>query len=423
MNIFRTKITSSGWVGILLITLAFLIPSVKKLAPPIIVLLGIAALVDSIQKRRIYFSRRLAPLYLLAVLFLLHLTGLLYSENYEYGLTEIGIKLSFIGFPLIALFLPEQSSEQYRKIKWAFVYGCLAYLVGSILLGIYHAVLNQDFLYLSYEKLSHPYHPTYAASYQAMAFFILLQFSSKQQFLFKNKIAHYISLIAIIIFVSMLASKAGLIALWISAGMAVFFFKSERQKFIRKAFLFLLFIILSISSSYLLPGTSTRIENAVSDLQNQKSTTVSITEQSEAETSTSLRFVTWSASWELIKNNPIGVGTGDTTDELIKVYEKTGEFHAAEKELNSHNQFLQVGTELGWPGIIVFTAILLSLLFLLYNERDLLLLNFLLICTMNFLFESFLEVQAGIVFFCFWVLIFTQKRRVDNASQLSSESL
>ncbi len=411
----KEKLTSfTFWTGTFLMSLAFLIPFGKRYVPLFIMLLGIVLIAHSILKRKLYFSKKDAPLYLLALLFLLHVVGVSYSENTEYAWTEIGIKLSFICFPLLAILLPSISSKTQVGIRIAFITGCLLYLGVAVVTGIYDSITHNDFSYLSYELLSEPYHPTYAATYQAMAVFMLLQNPVWLRYGLGKRIAYWSMIVVMILFISMLASKAGLIAVFISILMGCYSLFQNRQslgKVILTTFLLLLF---SASTALYLPGVSSRIGNAVSDIQAQEhdttdGTTIQTTEEQQAHSSTALRMVTWGASLQLLMENPIGVGTGDTTNELVKIYDSKGEQHASEKKLNAHNQFLQTGAELGWPALISLCTCLLLLFSLYLKNRDLLLLNFLLLCGMNFLFESFIEVQAGIVFFCFWILVFLRR--------------
>jgi len=218
MKIFEGIAKVQYWVNALLLIIAFCIPFAKRYVPGFLVLLGIACIVKSIIDKKLYFYRKDIPLYLLAVLFGLHLLGLTYSENIDYAWTEIGIKLSFIAFPLLAIMMPAIEKLMRHRIKLSFVLGCLGYLVVSVATGFYDSLQFKDITELSYEKLSEPYHPTYAATYQAMALFILMQGAARNEFLFNSKILQRIVCLLLLLFISMLASKAGLIAAWISIG-------------------------------------------------------------------------------------------------------------------------------------------------------------------------------------------------------------
>jgi O-antigen ligase len=402
------------WIAFLLPLIALLIPLEKKVVPLTIIVLGIVLIVRSINSKDFFLSKKDLPIYLLLGIFILHLIGISYSENIDYAWTEIGIKFSFLGFPLLALLLPRISKEKQFEIEISFILGCLLYLIVSLISGVNASLQFNDFSYLSYELLSEPYHPTYAATYQAIAIFLLLYKIDWTEFSLGKRTIFFSVLSIMVVFVSMLASKAGLLTLWICLTMIGVYYAKQRWHWKYILVAPGLLIVLSIGSMQLLPETSNRIENAVIDVQsdstNQDSSIdESIKSTTPAQSSTSLRMVTWTSSLELLLNNPIGVGTGDTTNELEKIYERKGEHTALEKSLNAHNQFLQTGAELGWPGLILLLGILILLFFQSLRTKDLFLLTFLLVCGMNFLFESFLEVQAGIVFFCFWVMIFLRK--------------
>jgi O-antigen ligase len=401
------------WIAFLIPLIALLIPLEKKAVPLTIIILGIVLVIRSIKTKEFFLSKRDFPIYLLSGIFVLHIIGITYSENVDYAWTEVGIKFSFLGFPLLALMLPRLSKEKLIDIDAYFILGCLLYLVISVVSGVYDSIQLNDFTYLSYALLSEPYHPTYAATYQAIAIFLLLYKTDWPRFSLGKGTIFFVVLCIMVVFVSMLASKAGLLALWICLTMIGVYYAKQGRHWKYTLGAPGLLLALSIATMQSLPGTSNRIEKAVTDVRGKSTTQQSIEEQNDsiahAQTSTSLRMVTWTSSLELLLNNPFGVGTGDTTNELEKIYERKGEELAHEKSLNAHNQFLQTGAELGWPALILFIAMLILLFFQSIRTKDLFLLTFLLVCGMNFLFESFLEVQAGIVFFCFWVLIFLRK--------------
>lgn len=396
--------------------IAFTIPFAKKLVPGFIVLLGLYAVIFSLRTRKFHIRKHHIPLIALTLIFLLHLIGLSYSEHLDDGINETGIKLSYLAFPLIAWMIPSINSNGFKKILHAFVMGALMFIPIAIGCGIYRTFEYNDASYLSYELLGNYLHPTYAATYEAFALFILLRNASLHELLLRKKWVHYSVCGIIVVFICMLASKAGLIAALISLAMAGWCFWKNKIAVAAAFTIPIAGVCLMIMTSALLPGAAERVEDAVSDID---AATVALPEQDPlnipaAHSSTELRLVTWSAAWSVLQENFFGVGTGDTTPELVKKYEGQNETYAAERNLNAHNQFLQVGAEHGWPSLLLLIACLGSLAFYAMKWKDILLMNFLLLCGMNFLFESFLEVQAGIVFFCFWVMVFLKK---DPTSQ------
>jgi len=384
---------------------AFMIPFAKKMVPGLLVLLALFIILRGVKSRHFKISKNDVPLILSACIFILHLVGMLYSEHPENGWAEIGIKSSYILFPILAFMSPDFTKTQKEKTMLWFVYGCLAFIPIAIGYGFYRSITLNDFGYLSYQDLGIYFHPSYAATYQAFALFILLQHASLKQFLFNRKWLHYTATFLSVLFISMLASKAGLIAAFMSIVAGIFIFIKNKQPKLLSFGIATLLAIFSLSTFKLLPGAGARLKSAVIDVEAPKTNNNEGGEKSVAYSSTALRLVTWNASWQLIKSNPLGVGTGDTTPELVKRYKVMGETYAAEKNLNAHNQFLQMGAEHGWPAMIMIVALLVIAAFRSVQNKQWVFVLILSLIGMNMLFESFLEVQAGIVFFGFFLFV------------------
>ncbi|MFM9984581.1 MAG: O-antigen ligase family protein [Flavobacteriales bacterium] len=399
--------------------IAFTIPLAKKFVPGFIVLLGVYLIFQTFRKKKFEFHVVGNGLIILASIFLLHITGMLYSSHVDEGWNEIGIKLSFIVFPLIGWMLPKLSKSEFEKIIHSFIWGSIAFMLFALVAGVIRALKYEEVSYLSYEKLGYFFHPSYAAAYQALSLFLLLRNASVSNYLFGKKWIHIVICFTTIVFISMLASKAGLIA-----AVAVIVFGSWcwwKNKFSVGGSLGILGISLAvlIGTTLVLPSSSDRILETVTDFQattDVKSPTETPIASPIADRSTGIRFVTWKGSWEILKTHPFGVGTGDSESALVEKYKEAGETYVAERKFNSHNQFFQSGVEHGWPGVLLLIGLCLWLLVDAVKQKNIIQLVFLCICGMNFLFESFLEVQAGIVFFCFMVMIFNRTKHHDEVN-------
>jgi O-antigen ligase len=170
-----------------------------------------------------------------------------------------------------------------------------------------------------------------------------------------------------------------------------------------------------VGTTAVLPQSAHRVQMAMQDLHvttNSAEGAAVAEVQTVSLSSTQLRLVTWQASWQILMTHPFGAGTGGVQKILDGLYLMEGETFAEEHHLNSHNQFLQTGAEHGWPGLTVLVILLFWLVRFTPISYELHVAQvFAILCGMNFLFESFLEVQAGIVFFSFWILIFAKIKR------------
>jgi O-antigen ligase len=124
---------------------------------------------------------------------------------------------------------------------------------------------------------------------------------------------------------------------------------------------------------------------------------------------TEVRLVMWTASVQTILTHPLGSGTGNVDDYLKKTLLSYDQVDLARQEYNPHNQYLQIGVELGVAGLL-FLLILLAYFFVVsVKNKNFMLFVLLFTFSLNFFMESMLQRQSGIIFFTFWVCLFTVK--------------
>ena len=394
----------------LLILLAFAIPWAKKGLPTLIGVLVVFALVRFFKRKTASIPPRPTALIALLSLFMLLVLGTTYTQHPDEAWNEIGIKLSFLIFPLLALITPSLAKDEARKIQDAFITGCFVFMAITVSHAVWVVVQHPDWYYFTYDRLSWYVHPTYAATYQAMALFLLVHKGMNNQYVAGRKLLHVLAITLLLAFIVLLSSKAGYLCTLIVVFYSIYL---AYQRGIRTAKIALpatIAIALFISMIVGLPATSERVKTAVEDIRvNESSDTANDTAIAVHTSSTSMRLITWSASWSLLCENPFGTGTGDTQPQLNSLYDQQGERYAASRQFNAHNQFLQTGAEIGWPGLAVL-LIILGAVWILGRSQPAAQL-FVMLCALNFLFESFLEVQAGIVFFSFWILVYSRTDR------------
>jgi len=389
-----------------LLALAFAIPWAKKALPSIIAFLLVMALYNAVRKKSFSLpSAPTAPISLFAF-FLLLILGTTYTEHPVEAWNEIGMKLSFFIFPLLAFITPNFTKTEVSKIQDAFILGCFLFIGITVSHSVYETIHHNDLSYTSYERLSWYIHPTYAAQYQAINFYLLAAMGMRGKHLFNRIFIHYLAIALVLFFIVLLSSKAGYIVTLVAM---LFLLVEAIRTGISIAKSMSIFVITSslfILTVLNLPSASTRVENAIVDLQSANQRSEENDNSASQATSTQMRLVTWEASLSVLLDNPFGTGTGDTQQALNTIYLQNSEEHPAKKNLNAHNQFLQVGAELGWPGMLA----LLICLFALWQAYagNFAIRLFGLVSAINFLFESMLEAQAGIVFFSFWVLIYSK---------------
>ncbi|MDQ3047324.1 MAG: O-antigen ligase family protein [Bacteroidota bacterium] len=390
--------------------IAFFLP-VSRFVPLFIGLMMLNWLVegDFGSKFKTFTRNKFALLF--SGFYFLHLIGLAYTENMDSGMFDVQVKLSLLVFPLLLSSRPfDQTSV--NRIFFALITGGV--LTSLIMLSratyIYSSTGENNFFYEPFSAFL--IHPGYLSMYLNIAIvFILinvLRNVSLQRFL-----PDWLCIVLIIFFsfiIVLLSSKLGLITLILIFFVFMAYTVISRKKYVLGIAGLLLLLLSLAGIMKFVPGTADRVNNAI------KALTTPAENSNDAE-STAVRMNIWKAANSVIAENfLIGTGTGDPKDELIKEYERRGMIAAAEHKLNAHNEFYQVFVSLGLIGFIVFCLHLFLPLIRSFRTGYLLYGVFLLILILNFLTESMLEAQAGVIFFAFFnsVLCFTNPKTKEK---------
>lgn len=392
------------FITVSLCAFAFFVPLFPKILPWIIAVIILLFVIEENIKlsfRKIVNTRY--PLLFIGVYFF-YLAGMSYSENKIFGWNDMGMKISLLVFPVLLAGAKFNTEKNFKWILQSFVAG--SFLSAAILItrSCYLYIFRHQNAFF-YESFSPLFHPTYLALYFDFAIAILLLGGENI-----TRTGFYLKLILILILsisVMLLSSKAGILALILIFLLAFIILAVSRRN---AKFIFLLLISLSV------------IYFIMNFFMQQHQNRFIISEQifeargldkTSAESSTSRIFV-WKSCAELIRAHPVfGVGTGDIKDELINLYRQNGITGALTKKLNAHNQFLQTTVALGIFGFAIFAASLFIPFIRFFIFKQWLYVIFLLLIIFNFLFESMLERQDGILFYAFFnaLLFYTAENK------------
>jgi O-antigen ligase len=388
--------------------IAFCLPVYSNLIPPLVVVLILLWLLkpkEIMSGLNLLVKNRAASA--MASLFLLYAIGVLYSLNINEGMQILETKLSLIAFPLIFSTQIKNCKENINLYLRFFIYGCL--LSAAICFGwalycylkpVYVTIDGMEYnlgaSYFYYARLSIFIHPSYISMYFNFALLAIFHLVKAGEIKINWKWVFVISLITV--FILLLSSKAGWLGLFLIALFTIVSLLIRKQYFAVISILVILpslFYLLNISA----PEYSQRITAATQSV--AQSGSVSNLEKSNEGTAS--RILVWNAALEIIKENfVVGTGTGDAKAEMIEKYKEKGMTTEYEHKLNSHNQYLNTFIALGVFG---FICLLLSLLFPFIHSLkygQMLLGTFACLAGLNFLFESMLETQAGVMFYAFF---------------------
>ena len=395
----------------------FLVPINKHLVTIVMLFWLLSSIlnfiIDKIEnKSKITFSKKHIPLFLIPLFYLIHIFGLIYTSNFEYGLFDLEVKLSMFLIPFILWLRFNVYKEKQVILLQSLVFGSLSsFFINVTLAGIhYHSHPDVDFFF--YTFLS-PIHPSYMALYVSLSLLSLLCIGSKPIFFNVNKslLLGILSFTILLIYLFLLSSKAGIIIFIITLiiYMAIQFSHKIKVKYIVLiASLIITFFGLII---HFTPSIQNRFQPMMNALIHSNEANLDSKESSME------RIAIYVTSTKLAYHKlPWGVGTGDTKDEIIENYKKLGSKTINERYLNAHNQYLQTTITLGILGLTSLLLILAGGFRYAIKKRNVLFFSFLILISLNMFFESMLEQQAGVIFitlfftlFCIW-----EKPKLNN---------
>lgn len=342
--------------------------------------------------------------------FLWLLIAMLWTENQAYGLGKIENKLAFLLVPVIVFFGAFTVSKKH--LKWAFIAALFVSLLTyeSIALARTICCLDanplfyfQDTVFVSFMHRSY-----YSAFLQIGILFLVHD-------LLKSKRWILILPICFLLLGNLQTlSKAGMLCMAIFFICILFYYLRHFEISKKKLFAVACIGILGcwfLWKYTLLPYRLLSMKAAIENIQ--------LTNNPSVESNTA-RILSWYGSLILIKEKgPLGCGTGDYSQDLVSKNASLGNTGIAEMELNSHNQFLTTTLQLGWLGVLILGMIFFSAWRNIRHEFfDVLLLMTYFI---HFLFESYLETQAGVVLFAVFLVVYLNPSFSNQAQTESAE--
>ena len=323
--------------------------------------------------------------------YVLLLIGMIHTDNSSSGWFDLEVKFSLFLFPII-LPLHEIDKKTFHKVLLSFVVGCfIAFLICLSMATMYYfSSLDPSVFY--YNKLSVFHHPTYFSMYLnfSIVIFYYVLITSNKEFLIRSDFLLILMISVFSVFVVLLSSKMGLITLLviIFGGTVLWFLKS------RAVFPSILVFLMVSSMIYISFNYSNIIQERINEA------VQSISEEDYSFSTTSARLAIWEVALDIIEESPIyGYGTGDVKDELLKEYKEREYNFLFYKKLNCHNQYLQSAIAFGVIGLIIFLFSIFYPLRKILQWRNYLYGGLLFVVVVNFLTESVLETQAGVVFY------------------------
>ena len=395
----KNIISKYNLTQILLFVTALLIPLEKTSMRIILVVITVVALITG--KYPVFLKKMSWVKLFLTLLWIIPFVQLFILNGVDNHWAHLETKLSLLLFPIFMLIGFELKKDFIYELIKVFLIGCCISVSICLVYGLYNFFILENTSAFYYKHLSIFHHPSYFSMYLNFAIGIIYLniLSPSAQFKIEKKWS-WTLLIVFTLFIVLVSSRTGWICNFLIH--STFIILLIKKKFFSKKHLVLGFALLVSLGGIV--NFSPSLKNRFNEIIKY---TVYAKQQSNYPSSTSTRIKAWECSVELIQDNWFfGLGTGIGSIELNKIYDEKGYYSLKEKNTNTHNQYLQYLLDHGIVGLSFLLFLTIIMLFISFKDKYYLYALFLIIMMINFMTESMLETQSGIVFFAFFNTLF-----------------
>lgn len=408
MELLKKNITVSSAYHLSLGMIALLIAFLPKM-----VILGFffmfASIIYGLKKKEIKFQLD-AILLSFALLYGAYLIGTLFTNNANAAGKYLEYKLSFILIPFLFGFRPKFHLNLSFPIS-----GLSIGIILSSILGIIKAITTYSKTHIVLTSFTSSNicvdHPTYFAAMTTISI-------AGIWYLNKNKNSGFTGVWVFLYMVFAL----GMLCLSYAMAAILFLLLLTSWIILKRVYSTInkwVFLTLLISFPVLLFFTVTNITGFKDEITNSMEALKSyvadpskfIEGNDEVLSGDQVRLVMWTVSVKAWSKNPWGVGTGNVDECLSRELKRIGQHELAtlgdnnEIRYNPHNQYLQIGLEIGILGFLVFLFGMIASIIRGISTKNWFLILIVSCLLFNCLFESMLQRQTGIVFFTFWICL------------------
>jgi O-antigen ligase len=374
-----------------------------KWTSPCLIGLLICTIVGYSKKKIVFHMSK--PAILMVLLYVAYLIGTLFTHHSDIAAKYLEYKLSFIVFPLLLSFRFKEKMS-FRDSVIGLVLGVIV----SSVMGLFHSYsiyqsmgdFNNSF---GSVRFSYIHHPSYFAVFLTIAMVASWYGFTQRWSGFRLAAVVLFSLFALVM-QFFCFSLAGMLFLFL-LGMILYVklsFKYFNKLFFALAMLLIPIIPVALYKSNIhvqieVDSTFSVIKKFTSNPENF------IKNKTVEESGSEIRVIMWIVAYQEFKENMWGVGTGNVDDHLSARLIRYDKREIAKFEYNPHNQFLQTALEIGVLGLFIFLALIASSFYFAMKNNNWIMMILIFSLFFNSIFESMLQRQSGIVFYCFWICL------------------
>ena len=316
-------------------------------------------------------------------------------------------KLSFVLFPLVFSFVPTFYLNK-RFLENGFLISLFLMLFLCYLGAFFnYEEHNYDAAYLFSSHFSGLFHhPTYVSVFCALGIFMLFK-RWEAPMTMREHLFSAVGILFLLYTHVQLESLSGLLFAVLLMACLVGYWLFKKQGWTILIGVFTLGMLVSYLGIYFIPSLRSNVLDSVSFVRNYVKDPYAYTHLPRGEIrGNDARLILWTASAEILRDHPNGVGVGNLPTTMEAKLLEYGQVNLAKEHLNPHNQFFHTAVETGWIGLLWLLGMLISMLWYGWKHKQGILILVVCAFAFNSLFESMLERQSGIVFWLLWSCLF-----------------
>ncbi|MEZ4829754.1 MAG: O-antigen ligase family protein [Bacteroidia bacterium] len=331
----------------------------------------------------------------------------MYTENPEPAWKSLIVKLPILFFPFVTVTAQKLTRKSFSLILRAFIAAGLIAGTVCVTSALYEnyttgAVFPDPYFFTYYQFSAYIFlHPTYFSLFLNLAILALgwLWYDRKTHGESVYPLRNFVQMVFLLGLVLLLSARMQIfIILILGFAMLVYVFYLRNRLWQGMGFSVAAGLII-LGFVFANPANQARFHDLwVSG----KNYTGKIEHSGKA-----VRLFIWDNAVELISAHPwLGVGTGDSLDELAESYQEEGFTYGYKNRMNAHNQYLETAIALGLVGgLYLISCFVLSAGFAI-RSKNYLYLGFVILFALSCLTESLLSRQLGVNFYaCFNALL------------------
>ncbi len=334
-------------------------------------------------------------LLLFTLLFFIPLVSGLWSENLLKWADVVRLKLPLLFFPLAVA-----GSWQFTRNQWLMLGGIFLLVV---LLGcawsLLHYLQNAPAIHEGYLRAKTLLTPlendhvrfSWLVSVAVVTCFLLQQFVRRGPLL----VLLWALPVFFVVYLHILAARTGLLSLYLFLLLYAGWFLVGMRRVKTAVALTACFTALPLLAYLVVPTFQARLRYLVYDF--------SLVKKAEylPGTNDGARVMSLKAGWQVLQQHPLGAGAGDVMLEADKWYAENVPAVLPTDKFYPSSEWLMYGAFAGWPGLALFTLIMLTPFFVQMAAHKIFWIALQATAALSFAFDMGLEVQYGIFLYAF----------------------